>query len=70
MGGENFEWEGTPLIALYNKHIATGKDNESAIRAAARDLGWLVKTVLDEDRRTFETEEGYVRTYRWIGDEP
>ena len=43
---------------LYPKHIDAGKDNKSAIKAAARDLGWLVKTVLSEDKRTFEAGKG------------
>src|ERR1039458_893183 len=67
VGGENFEWKGTPLYVLYQKHIDAGKDNESAIKSAARDLGWLVKTVLSEDKRTFEAGKGgLVSTYRWV----
>lgn len=71
MGGENFDWRGTPLINLYEKHITTGKDNDSAIEAAAKDLGWLLKSVLSEDKRTFVFEKlALVNTYRWIGQEP
>ena len=71
VGGENFEWRGTPLYVLYQKHIAAGKDSDSAVKAAARDLGWLVKTVLAEDKRTFVAGKGgLVSTYRWIGNEP
>lgn len=71
MGGENFEWQGTPLYALYQKHIDQGKDNGSAIESAARDLGWLVKSVLAEDKRTFEAvKAGRVNSYRWVGNEP
>ena len=71
VGGENFEWKGTPLYVLYQKHIDGGKNNESAIKAAARDLGWLVKTVLSEDKRTFEAGKGGLfSTYRWVGNEP
>lgn len=50
VGGDNFEWEGTPLIVLYEKHVALGEDNESAITDAAKDLGWLLKSVLDADK--------------------
>ena len=39
MGGENFFWDGTPLIVLYEKHIALGKSNDAAIEDAAKDLG-------------------------------
>lgn len=71
MGGENFEWQGTPLFALYQKHIHAGKDNDCAIEDAAKDLGWLVKTILAEDKRTFEVSmSGLVRSYRWVGNEP
>lgn len=70
MGGENFEWSGTPLIALYEKHVSQGKDVNASIDAAGRDLGWLLKTVLAEDKRTFEaTQRALVAAYRWVGDE-
>lgn len=75
MGGANFEWEGTPLYVLFAKHKKHGKDNQAAIRAAGRDLGWLVKAVLDSDKRTFVMGKaggkmGPVNTYRWDGNEP
>jgi hypothetical protein len=71
MGGENFEWEGTPLQVLYEKHLSKGKSNTEAIEAAAKDLGWLVKTVLIDDKRTFTSDiSGLVRSYCWIGNEP
>jgi hypothetical protein len=71
MGGENFEWEGTPLHVLYEKHISGGKDNASAIEAAAKDLGWLVKSVLADDKRTFiPSKAGLVNSYHWVGSEP
>jgi hypothetical protein len=71
VGGENYQWKGTPLLVLYQKHIKAGKDKQSAIKAAARDLGWLVKTVLSEDKRMFEVSKGgLVSTYRWVGNEP
>ena len=40
LGGENFYWEGTPLIALYRKHKDTlGKDWETAVQDAGKDAG-------------------------------
>jgi hypothetical protein len=67
VGGENADWRGTPLQALYAKHIDQGKDHESAVEAAARDLGWLLKSVLAEDKREFATgKSGLVNAYRWI----
>lgn len=71
MGGENFEWSGTPLYALYLKHINSGKNDDAAIEDAAKDLGWLTKTVLSEDKRHFEAgKAGLVSSYRWVGNEP
>ena len=71
MGGENFFWEGTPLIMLYEKHIALGKSYDSAIEDAAKDLGWLVKSVLSNDKRTYTVEKaGLVNSYAWVGNEP
>ena len=70
MGGENFEWEGTPLYALYEKHIGKGKSVEDAVAAAAIDLGWLVKATLVADKRNFEAVKDFVNIYRWVGNEP
>lgn len=70
MGGENSHWHGTPLMALYDKHASAGKGDAAAVEAAGRDLGWLVKAVLSEDKRTFEAHHnGYVNSYRWVGNE-
>lgn len=58
MGGDNFYWEGTPLICLWEKN----KD----VVAAGKDAGWLLKKVISDDKRTFETKkEELVRKYRW-----
>lgn len=67
MGGINTNWEGTPLQVLYDKHSEAGKDDESANEDAAKDLGWLVKSVLAEDKRIFEARKaGLVNSYRWV----
>ena len=71
VGGENLDWNGTPLQVLYDKHVSSGKDNDAAFEAAAKDLGWLVKALLDDDKRTFLIDkEGLVNSYRWVGNEP
>jgi len=71
VGGKNFEWSGTPLIVLYEKHIDAGKAPDEAIEAAAKDLGWLLKAVLAEDKRHFEAgRSGLTAGYRWTGNEP
>lgn len=62
LGGENYFWQGTPLLALYEKT----KD----VKQAGKDAGWLLKKVICEDKRSFQTKkEGLVRQYRWNGDE-
>jgi len=71
MGGSNFDWKGTPLYCLYEKHIASGKDSDAAIKEAGKDLGGILKIVLKEDKRTYEThEKDMSKGYRWVGSEP
>ncbi|MCB9360672.1 MAG: hypothetical protein H6587_03465 [Flavobacteriales bacterium] len=66
MGGENFDWTGTPLSKLYDKHIQT-KSDMAAIEDAGKDSGWILKKVVTKDIRTFETKkEDLIRKYRWI----
>ena len=49
-------------MALYEK-------NED-INAAGIDAGWLLKKVIDRDKRHFETKkEELVRKYKWVGNE-
>lgn len=68
MGGDNFFWEGTPLYVLYEKHKSQGK-REQAVQDAGKDAGWLLKKVLFEDKRNFETKkDGLVRQYKWDED--
>ncbi len=63
MGGENYYWQGTPLIPLYEKHQAVA----DAVERAGKDGGWLLKHVIDIDKRRFETREAeLIRQYRWI----
>lgn len=68
-GGDNFYWEGTPLYCLYEKHINKGKSSNDAIVDAGKDLGWLLKQQLSNDKRSFETRQGYTAEYRWVGNE-
>ena len=55
MGGPNFDWSATPMIVLYEKHINCGKPQDQAITDAAKDGGWLLKRVINDDERAFET---------------
>ncbi len=60
LGGDNFYWEGTPMYALYEK----SKD----IEQAGKDAGWLLKKVINDDKRFFNTKKhGRVREYCWNG---
>ena len=60
LGGDNFYWQGTPMIALY-------EESEDFAQAAI-DAGKLLKRVIAEDKRSFETKkEALVRQYRWDG---
>ena len=68
VGGENTYWEGTPLISLFKKHEAIGKNNDDANEDAGKDIGWIVKSLLDEDKREFERIEGYVNSYKCVGE--
>jgi hypothetical protein len=68
VGGENFNWSGTPLIVLYEKHKNKDKSDEEAIEDAGKDLGWILKLVLHEDRRTFTASDaGMAKGYKWNG---
>jgi len=70
MGGDNYYWEGTPMCVLYDKHHKDlGKSSDDAVKGAAKDAGWLLKRMLDDDKRHFHTnDEGYVNQYLWDGD--
>lgn len=62
LGGENFHWEGTPMYFLYEK--------SQDIKQAGKDAGWLLKRMLNDDKRTFESStDGRARKYRWNGQE-
>lgn len=65
MGGDNFDWHGTPMYVLYEKHEKEGKENP--VEAGGKDGGWLLKKAIHQDQRAFETESfEQIRKYRWI----
>jgi len=67
MGGDNFYWETTPLMSLFDKHKALGKTNDVAIKDAGKDCGWILKSLLQNDSRDFEhKKEDLIRKYRWV----
>lgn len=67
IGGNNFYWEHYPLGVLYFRQINAGKTSDEAFEQAAKDAGTILKKVLADDDKTFETEGGYTRRYRWTG---
>ena len=70
VGGPNSDWNGTPLQVLYDRHIDSRKTEDEAFEAAAKDLGWIVKSLLSDDHRTFEVARaGLVNTYLWVDGE-
>lgn len=70
MGGDNFYWNDTPLMPLYEKHINDGFPNTEAIKRAAQDCGKLLKIVIKAAQRRFDTKvEAQVRQYLWTHQE-
>ena len=70
LGGDNYFWQGTPLYALYTHYLEGNIENHDyAVEEAGKAAGRLLKEVLINDKRTFATEEGYTRRYRWTGEE-
>ena len=51
-GGENRNWADTPLQIIYDYHKSV-QANDPAEKAA-KDVGWLLKEVLIEDKRSFK----------------
>ncbi|WP_074870879.1 hypothetical protein [Lysobacter enzymogenes] len=65
MGGENTYWLNTPLAPVYRKH--SGLPDGDAFIAAGKDAGWILKRVIAEDAREFDTRKAeLVRQYRWL----
>lgn len=53
-GGNNRNWNGTPMQKLYDYYIKEGKSKEDAHQSAAIDAGRLLKALLERDARDFE----------------
>lgn len=67
VGGENYDWTGTPLIVLYEKHLNLGKNESMSKDEAGKEVGWILKLVLSDDNRTFEDcDMGKAKGYRWV----
>lgn len=70
LGGDNYYWQATPMEGLYNYYLGGDEDNnEYAVEEAGKAAGRLLYQLLYDDKRVFETWEGYTRMYRWTGEE-
>ena len=68
IGGDKSDWNGTPLQSLYNYYLNGNNDNHDyAVSQAGKAVGHILMKVLIEDNRTYETQKGYTRLYRWTG---
>ena len=69
-GGANSDWQDTPLYPLYEWHQV--HDTNDPFKRAGNDLGYLLKGVLREDQRIFNTRriesDDSIREYRWTGE--
>ena len=66
MGGANFDWNGTPMQALFEAY----RGRSDAFKMTAKSAGWLLKAAIEEDPcRRYETKkEALTRMYRWVRD--
>ncbi|MBO6306304.1 MAG: hypothetical protein J6M55_02230, partial [Paludibacteraceae bacterium] len=72
VGEHNHQWEGTPLIVVYEHFRAanTNKSKSYAEKQAAKAIGHMLKRVIVDDKRTFDTRIiARVRHYKWTGAE-
>ncbi len=72
VGEQNHQWEGTPLIVVYEHYRATNpnKSKRYAEKQAAKAIGHMLKRVIVDDKRTFDTSiRARVRHYKWTGAE-
>lgn len=69
LGGDNYYWQGTPLIDLFTHYLHQGYSEEEAVFMAGKDAGKLMMEMLEDDKRTYETRSAFTREYRWTGEE-
>lgn len=68
VGGENRDWEGTPLQSIYDGLVKEySPDKKKAYDRAAIEVGYLLKEVLLKDRRDFSHVDSSDRAkhYKW-----
>lgn len=70
LGGDNYYWQATPMIALYEYYLDGNEDNHDyAVEEAGKAAGRLLYQLLNDDKREFETWVDYTRKYKWTGEE-
>lgn len=72
VGDRNDQWQGTPLIVVYNRfrRAYPHRDEAYAEKQAGKTIGHMLKRVIVDDKRTFETSiREQVRHYKWTGEE-
>ena len=64
MGGANFDWNGTPMQALFEAY----RGRSDTLKVTAKSAGLLLKAAIEEDPcRRYETKkEAFTRMYRWV----
>lgn len=62
-GGENADWNGTPLQQIYEHYRRNGYTEQDAADRAAVDVGVLLKNVLIGDKYEYEQVEAFTNTY-------
>lgn len=64
MGEENYFWQGTPLIRLYEAN----ENSDDPVKAAGKCAGWLLKQVLAKDNRVFDSagKDGLSNAYKCV----
>lgn len=70
LGGDNYYWQDTPMMALYEYYLNGNNNNHDyAVEEAGKAAGRLLYQLLYYDKREFETWVEYTRMYEWTGGE-
>ena len=70
LGGDNYYWQDTPMMALYEHYLDGNDDNHDyAVEEAGKAAGRLLYQLLLDDKREFRTWKEYTRMYLWTGEE-
>ncbi len=75
VGGENYDWQGTPLMTVWHNRkrryqeqypdAPSDETDEWTHNQTAKEVGWLLKKVLIDDKRVFVEYKGFGNQYRW-----